>query len=161
MGSDSAELGGSWIRAAGGVVLRDRDGTREVVVIHRSRHDDWSLPKGKVDPGESFEAAAVREVKEETDLDCTLVRELESARYHDSSGRRKLVRYWLMLPLRGRVESRAPDHEVDRVEWVALERAEELLTYRRDRMLVLSVAQLDLERIARQGRVADPARHDT
>ncbi len=79
------------VEAAGGVVVRDG----MVLLVHRPRYDDWTLPKGKLDPGESFEDAALREVEEETGLRCRLVRELPSTQYA-VSGRPKLVRYWLM-----------------------------------------------------------------
>jgi 8-oxo-dGTP pyrophosphatase MutT (NUDIX family) len=63
------------------------------------KYDDWSLPKGKLDKGESFEDAALREVWEETGLRCRLLQELEPVRYTDGKGRPKVVRYWLMEPL--------------------------------------------------------------
>src|SRR5919108_3219511 len=81
------------VEAAGGVVV-DEDG--RVVLVHRPQYDDWTLPKGKLDAGESFENAALREVEEETGLRCRLVRELPSIEYPDAKGRRKIVRYWLM-----------------------------------------------------------------
>ena len=84
------------MHAAGGVVTRDGDTGHEVVVVHRPRYDDWSLPKGKRDPGETDEQCAVREVEEETGLRCTLGRELLPTRYVDRHGRPKVVRYWHM-----------------------------------------------------------------
>ena len=77
------------IQAAGGVVVDDRNST--VLIVHRPRYDDWSLPKGHVDPGETFEQAALREVFEETGVRCELHEELEPARY-DVKGRPKIVR---------------------------------------------------------------------
>ncbi len=115
------------VRAAGGVVL-DPEG--RVVLVHRPRYDDWTLPKGKLDRGESFEDAALREVEEETGLRCRLVRELPSSEYLDPKGRSKLVRYWLM-----EVEHDpgfVPNDEVDELRWVPLEEAPALLTYPRD-----------------------------
>ena len=115
------------VRAAGGVVL-DPEG--RVVLVHRPRYDDWTLPKGKLDRGESFEDAALREVEEETGLRCRLVRELPSSEYLDPKGRSKLVRYWLM-----EVEHDpgfVPNDEVDELRWVPLEAAPALLTYPRD-----------------------------
>src|SRR3954463_8077930 len=86
------------VLAAGGVVIRD-DG--RIAVVHRPKYDDWSLPKGKLDPGEGFEEAALREVEEETGLRSRLGRELPSTEYTDSKGRPKLVRYWQMEPIEG------------------------------------------------------------
>ena len=84
------------VRAAGGVVRRrvGRLGRRhvEVILIHRPRYDDWSFPKGKLDDGEGFEAAALREVEEETGLACRLVADLGETRYADRRGREKVVR---------------------------------------------------------------------
>src|SRR3954470_10760122 len=65
------------VLAAGGVVVRDG----RVAVVHRPKYDDWSLPKGKLDPGEGFEEAALREVEEETGMRCRLGRELPSTEY--------------------------------------------------------------------------------
>ena len=84
-------------------------------MIHRPRYDDWSLPKGKLHPGEDWEAGALREVREETGFECELREELESATYLDRKGRRKLVRYWLMRPLRGEFE---PGDEADELRWL-------------------------------------------
>jgi 8-oxo-dGTP diphosphatase len=117
------------IRAAGGVVLRDG----RVVVVHRPKYDDWSLPKGKLDPGETWEEAAVREVEEETGLRATLGRELEPVRY-EHKGRPKLVRYWLMEPTEE--TGFTPNDEVDELRWVTPDEARELLSYGRDRDLV-------------------------
>jgi 8-oxo-dGTP diphosphatase len=121
MDPDEAE-----VKAAGGVVRRD-DGT--IAVVHRNRYDDWSLPKGKLDPGETWEEAALREVWEETGLRCELVRELSSTFYEDRKGRAKAVRYWLMAPVGGSFE---PNDEVDELRWLAPAEATSILTYPRD-----------------------------
>jgi 8-oxo-dGTP diphosphatase len=120
------------VEAAGGVVLRDG----RMVVVHRPRYDDWSLPKGKLDADESFEDAALREVEEETGLRCTLVRELPAVEY-EVRGRPKLVRYWAMevvdeTPF-------VPNEEVDEVRWVDPREALGLLSYDRDREPVLAL----------------------
>jgi len=114
------------VEAAGGVVIRDG----EVLLVHRPRYDDWTLPKGKLDPGESFEEAALREVWEETGLSCSLGDELSSTEYRDSKDRPKIVRYWLMEIEGGDFE---PNDEVDEVRWVAIGEAAAELTYDRDR----------------------------
>jgi 8-oxo-dGTP diphosphatase len=115
--------------AAGGVVLRDG----EVLLVHRPKYDDWTLPKGKLDPGESWEQAALREVEEETGLRCRLGQEVASSGYRDGKGREKLVRYWLMEPLDGAFE---PQDEVDEISWLPLDEAKRALTYARDREIV-------------------------
>jgi 8-oxo-dGTP diphosphatase len=121
------------VEAAGGIVLDD-DG--RVALVHRPRYDDWSLPKGKLDPGESFEDAALREVEEETGLRCTLVRELPAIEY-EVRGRPKVVRYWAMEVAD---ETRfVPNDEVDQVRWVDPQEALALLTYDRDREPVLAL----------------------
>jgi 8-oxo-dGTP diphosphatase len=120
------------VRAAGGVVRREG----RIAVVHRPRYDDWSLPKGKLDPGETWEEAALREVREETGLECELGEELSSTTYHDRKGRFKLVRYWLMDPVEGEF---APNDEVDELRWLAPAEAVALLTYPRDQQLVQEV----------------------
>lgn len=117
------------IEAAGGVVIRDG----RVAVVHRERYDDWSLPKGKLDAGESFEEAALREVLEETGLDCELGEELEAVSYIDQKGRPKLVRYWQMSVLSGDFVA---NDEVDELRWLEPCEAERLLSYPHDRELV-------------------------
>jgi len=122
------------VRAAGGLVRRiDGDGTVLVLVVHRPRYDDWSLPKGKVDRGETDEECARREVEEETGLRCRLGRELASTRYVDRKGRSKQVRYWEMEVEGG---SFVPNDEVDEVRWLPLAEARALLTYAHDHALV-------------------------
>ncbi|HYN49659.1 MAG TPA: NUDIX hydrolase [Thermoleophilaceae bacterium] len=114
------------VRAAGGVVTRDG----LVALVHRPRYDDWTLPKGKLDPGESFEDAALREIDEETGLRARLVRELPAVNY-EVRGRPKVVRYWLM-----EVESDpgfVPNDEVDELRWLGPSEASALLSYDRDR----------------------------
>jgi 8-oxo-dGTP diphosphatase len=120
----------SEVQAAGGVVVRDG----RVAVVHRPDYDDWTLPKGKLDPGERFEQAALREVEEETGLRCALGRELPAVRYRDQKDRPKVVRYWLMEVEAG--EERVPNEEVDELRWLPPAEARALLTYRRDAELL-------------------------
>jgi 8-oxo-dGTP pyrophosphatase MutT (NUDIX family) len=108
---------------------RRDDGTVEVLLVHRPRYGDWSFPKGKLEPGETDEQAALREVEEETDLRCELGVELPSTSYRDSKLRQKTVRYWALGPVDGPA---APMNEVDEVRWLPLREAERLLSYDRD-----------------------------
>jgi 8-oxo-dGTP pyrophosphatase MutT (NUDIX family) len=121
------------VRAAGGVLLRAGDGGVEVAVIHRPKYEDWSLPKGKLEPDEGFEQAALREVEEETGMQAELRDELASISYRDRKGRTKVVRYWLMRPLDGEF---APGSEVDELRWLDPDAAAELLSYEHDAALV-------------------------
>jgi 8-oxo-dGTP diphosphatase len=123
------------VKAAGGIVWRRGAGGVEVAVVHRPHRSDWSLPKGKLDPGETWEQAALREVEEEIGLRCSLGRELLPVSYTDSAGRAKVVRYWLMEPESGEF---TPNDEVDELRWLIPSAAVELLTYPRDRELVAS-----------------------
>jgi 8-oxo-dGTP diphosphatase len=119
----------SIVRAAGGVVVRDG----LVLLVHRPEYDDWSLPKGKLADGETWEEGALREVEEETGLRCELGEPAGVTRYVDGRGRNKEVRYFLMT---SDGEPAAPQHEVDEVRWVTAEEAGRLLTYERDRKLL-------------------------
>jgi 8-oxo-dGTP diphosphatase len=113
------------VQAAGGVLVRDG----RVALVHRPEYDDWTLPKGKLDPGETFEEAALREVSEETGIRAELGPELPSTRYRDSKDRPKIVRYWEMRPVSGEF---SPNEEVDELRWLEPAEAAELLTYERD-----------------------------
>ena len=115
------------VKAAGGLVWRDG----RLAIAHRPRYDDWSFPKGKLDPGETWEQAALREVEEEIGLRCRLGPELPPVTYDVEKGR-KVVRYWLMEPQTGEF---APNEEVDEVRWLTPEEAPGLLSYDHDRAL--------------------------
>ncbi|CAB4783320.1 MAG: NUDIX domain-containing protein [Actinobacteria bacterium] len=125
------------VRAAGGVVLREVDGKTQVVVVHRPRYNDWSLPKGKSEAGETDEETAVREVEEETGWRAEIESTLPSFEYTDQKGRPKIVIWFLM---RATVESGfTPDEEVDEVRWLPFDEADQLLTYGMDRDLLSGV----------------------
>ena len=117
------------VRAAGAVLV---DGER-IALVHRPRYDDWTLPKGKHEPGEDDVAAALREVQEETGFQGRIERDLGVVRYtveKHGAVLPKVVRYYVMRVGAGAFE---PTHEVDELRWVTREQAAQLLTYERDR----------------------------
>jgi 8-oxo-dGTP diphosphatase len=117
--------------AAGGLLWREDD-ERRFAVVHRPRYDDWSLPKGKVEPGELLPETAVREVREETGF--AVARERFAGRYqYDVSGTPKTVFVWHMRPVDDYGE---PDDEVDELAWLAPEAALDRLTYDLERRLL-------------------------
>jgi 8-oxo-dGTP pyrophosphatase MutT (NUDIX family) len=122
------------VKAAGGVVCREgSSGETEIVVVHRPAYDDWTLPKGKVDPDETPEECALREVKEETGFRCELVRPLGCTAYVDRRGRNKVACYWVMEVVNGKFRAGG---EVDRMSWLPVAEAVKRLTYERDKALI-------------------------
>ena len=124
------------VKPSGGVVWRRGERGLEVALVHRPRYDDWSFPKGKLDAGEGWEEAALREVEEEVGLRCRLGHELPPTSYRDNKGRSKVVRYWMMEPLGGEF---VPSDEVDEIRWLPASEAAKLLSYEHDRELLREV----------------------
>jgi 8-oxo-dGTP diphosphatase len=124
---------GDEVRAAGGLIYRHGRAGVEVSVVHRPRYDDWGLPKGKLDEGESYEEAALREVEEETGLVCRLLDPCGQTTYPHPEGREKVVRYWLMEPVVGEFQ---PGGEIDELRWLTVEDALHVLTYEEERALL-------------------------
>ena len=127
------------INAGGGVVWRKRTSSStngpaiEVLLIHRPKYDDWTLPKGKSDPGESLPETAVREIHEETGLRVRLGVPLHELEYSVVGGIKR-VSYWCARVVGSAgTEGFAPNSEVDEVRWARLGKASELLTYVHDR----------------------------
>lgn len=135
------------IRAAGGVVLRPtKKGRLKILVTHRPRYDDWSLPKGKADPEETPEQTAIREVLEETGYHCRIIAPLGKTRYGVNGGTKE-VAWFAMRPL--------PDSpgfsvnaEVDGIKWLTRKKVAAHLDYERDRELV---TETDLNKLAKTG----------
>ncbi|MBX7268521.1 NUDIX hydrolase [Micromonospora sp. Llam7] len=128
------------IRAAGGVVWRPApDGGAEVCLVHRPRYGDWSLPKGKLEPGEHPLIAATREVAEEADAQAAPELRLPTARYR-SEGRLKVVDYWSMRVVG--TGGFQPDTEVDEIRWLAVDDAVTLVSYPHDAEVLAAFAAL-------------------
>jgi len=128
------------VQAAGGLVVRRHGGELQIVLVHRPVHQDWSFPKGKLEAGETFELAALREVREETGMSCRLLRFVGHTEYVDRKGRPKAVAYWVMAAESG-VFSR--NEEVDELRWLTLHDASRTLSYPRDRELVAVLMAAD------------------
>jgi 8-oxo-dGTP diphosphatase len=127
------------VRAAGGLLWRrNAAGDTEVLLVHRPRYDDWSLPKGKCEEGETDEDCARREVHEETGLHVELGDPLPDVRYEDHRGRSKVVRYWVMRPTDDDARF-VPNDEVDEIRWCSLDEARKQLSYEHDRDLLAAV----------------------
>ena len=121
------------IRAAGGIIMRvTAAGRTEIACIYRESRGDWTFPKGKLDAGETFEQAALREVLEETSMHCRVVRFIGTTNYTHRKGRPKIVAYYLMVVDGGDFE---PNDEVDDLVWLPMDRVREHLTWDRDQEL--------------------------
>lgn len=135
------------IKAAGGVVFRETSkGKLRILVAHRPRYDDWGLPKGKADKGETPEETAVREVLEETGFHCRIVAPMGTTRYRINSGIKE-VSWFAMRPLPDSPGFEKND-EVDEIRWVSRKRAKQRLDYENDRDLV---TRPGLKRLAKTG----------
>lgn len=137
---------------AAGTVLYRRGSEPKLALVHRPRYDDWSLPKGKLDRGESMPACAVRETWEETGVRCRLGARLPDVHYAVPEGRKR-IEYWAAEALTAPVFE--PNREIDEVRWVPLSNAAELLSYAHDRELLthfsLPASTLVLVRHAKAG----------
>jgi 8-oxo-dGTP diphosphatase len=128
------------IRAAGGIVHRFVSSSSvEIACIYREARGDWTFPKGKLDRGETFEQAALREVVEETGMNCRVERFVGTTNYTHRKGKPKIVAYYLMSVNEGEF---VPNDEVDELVWLPLERVRDHLTWDRDRELFDLVLQM-------------------
>ncbi|MCY4517501.1 MAG: NUDIX hydrolase [Acidimicrobiaceae bacterium] len=116
-------------RAAGGVVCHEG----AVLVVHRPRYDDWSLPKGHLDPGESWEEAALREVREETGVRCVITSAPYPVSYLISNQIPKLVLFYSMAPTKVPKRLAGDPSEVDEVAWWDIADAVRALSYESER----------------------------
>jgi 8-oxo-dGTP pyrophosphatase MutT (NUDIX family) len=145
------------VPAAGGAVWRPgADGRIETAVVHRPKYDDWSLPKGKLDPGEHPLTAAVREVGEETGLAVVAGRRGVQTRYAVPEGVKR-VDYWLMQLVGGDF---TPNREVDELRWLPVAEARALVTHDHDRTVLDDLGRDDVPRaptllLVRHGSAGD------
>ena len=127
------------VRAAGVILLRGTQGRYETLAVHRPHRSDWSLPKGKIDPGEHVISAAIRECDEETGIQAILGSRLPTQEYI-ALGRAKTVEYWVAQARNE--EEFVPNDEVDELRWIPVQQAKSLLTYEHDIALVEQAATL-------------------
>lgn len=132
------------VYAAGAVCWRLVDGKVQILVIHRTVHGDVTIPKGKVDPGESLPETAVREIKEETGLTVRLGVPLGVSNYNMPNGRDKIVHYWAAEVTPGAIlrSTFVPNAEVAALEWVTIKRARTYLSYPADVEILDAFARL-------------------
>lgn len=124
-----------YIRAAGGIVTRQSDSGSEIVIVHRPRYDDWSLPKGKLEQGESWQEAALREVEEEIQCHVRLG-EFAGPILYRTSGGMKLTLFWRMACVEERTFG--PNREIDAIRWLPVEAALTELKYADEKKLLRS-----------------------
>ena len=122
------------VLAAGAVCWRAVDGVARILLVHRAAHADVSLPKGKLDPGETLPQTAKREIQEETGLTVTLGTPLGTVEYVLPSGKDKIVHYWSAEVDEHALElaSFIPNDEIASLEWVTLAKARKKLSYAHD-----------------------------
>jgi 8-oxo-(d)GTP phosphatase len=156
------------VHAAGAVLWRESAGRPEVALVHRPRYDDWSLPKGKLDSGETVAHAAVREVAEETGLSCVLSRFLHRVLYSITTVRGEVPKQVDYFAARARDGAFTPNDEVDELRWLDVDRARQRLSYPHDAQVLDSFDRLPttvvtvlLVRHALAGTSADWSGDDT
>ena len=126
--------------AAGGIVWDRKGDGRRVALVHRGKYDDWSLPKGKVDPGEEIGATALREVQEELGVDADFGPFAGTTHYPLADGRTKVVLYWHMIKRPGESTFK-PNREIDAIEWHEPKEALRKLTHEVERELLRKNAE--------------------
>ena len=128
------------IEAAGGVIYTETSSGIKVAIIYRKEYDDWSLPKGKRDPGESWQETALREAREETGCPVKLKEFIGSTAYPVRAGP-KVVLFWLMKTKNKKGCKLEPNKEVEMVKWISPGRALKLLDYKDERAIVRKAMQ--------------------
>jgi len=132
--SGSDKSAGNLIGAAGGLLWKSAPEGLKIAIVHRSRYGDWALPKGKLNSGESWREAALREVKEETGCDARILGFAGAIAYETGKGS-KTVRFWNMA-VSGMAQSELDSSEVAEVVWLSVAEATERLSYPLERAMV-------------------------
>jgi 8-oxo-dGTP diphosphatase len=133
------------IWAAGSVVV-DVDGDEpRFLIVHRPRYKDWSLPKGKLNRGEPFLDAAIRETREETGILGKRARPVGTVGYLTKAGNPKVVKWWLTVPKKGKFKKNS---EVDQVMWATFDEANATLQYSNDKTVLDRANDMVWERSA-------------
>ncbi|MFA5133679.1 MAG: NUDIX domain-containing protein [Patescibacteria group bacterium] len=112
---------------AGGILIKEENGQKFILLIYRKKENDWSFPKGHVEPGEEIRKTALREIEEETGLQTEIMKELPPNEYTNSKTGEETVTH--MYLLRAITDNLKPEHEDDRVEWVKLDEIKDRLSY--------------------------------
>jgi 8-oxo-dGTP diphosphatase len=133
MAISTANVGLPVIRAAGGILLRSSPSGDELMIVHRKRHQDWTLPKGRLREGESFQETAVRKVEEETGYSCRLGEYLGTISY-PQNGVPKVVMFWKMTVIKEKPT--APSEGIGEAVWLPLPAAIQRLTYAQEKALL-------------------------
>lgn len=137
------------VRAAGGLIFRrSPKGNIKVLIAHRPAYDDWSLPKGKADRGETPEETAVREVLEETGYHCRIVAPVGTTRYRIRNGVKEVN--WFAMRTLPDSPGFKKNKEIDEIQWVSRKKAREILDYDNDRGLV---GGADLRNLSQTGTI--------
>lgn len=133
MSLQSEQLSVKVVEAAGGILWHKTPSSTKLALIHRPRYDDWTLPKGKREPGEQWQETALREVYEETSQKASLGSFAGSTAYL-ADGVPKIVLFWNMNA--GKITKFLPNREVDRIIWLPLEEAVKKISYESERALL-------------------------
>jgi len=112
---------------AGGIVIKEDGGQKFILLVYRKKENDWSFPKGHVEPGEEIQKTVLREIEEETGLKTEIVNELEPNKYIDSKTGDATITY--MYLLRAITNDLKPEYEGDEVEWVKFDEIRDRLSY--------------------------------
>ncbi len=123
----------SVIQAAGGIIWKEDGQKKKLAIIHRHKHNDWSLPKGKLDPGETWKKAALREVLEETGCIGKIQNYAGSISYV-LNGKPKVVLFWHMTIKR--IAAEKMNGEVDEIRWLTVEEALGIMDYEDEKDLI-------------------------